>query len=846
VPLSTRHRTPAVLAACALGAGAGFAALLRIHSATHICAAIVAAFLLAVPSTVNLVDAFRGRPPRRSRLACLLLLISLLLTGTAWHAVRHELVEAGDIALVPRGSAVALEANVLETRAGGDRVRLLASIRSVQEGKDTRRAGGRVWTWWPPDEPPPTRGDIVLLRGSLEAPKERRNPGGFDFSSYLRRRGVFVVLRTRDAEIVRRSRGCGRAGRWIEQAIEESLAGQSGSLLTGLLLGRSGDLHDETREAFRRAGTVHVLAVSGLHVGFVVLIALALLRSMRVPPRIARLLVLPALLAFVLVVGPRPSVVRAATMATVLLVSTVLERRSPSANALGTAAFVLIAARPGSICDLGFLLSFGATAGILVLFEPLRRIVGGPLRRFGRIGGWLGDSVALSTSAQCGVAPVLIAQMGELSLVAPLANLLVVPLAAWSVASGYALLAARAIARPLSGTLAGSAWAALEAMRGVTAAISATPWATATIASRFWPASLLTVAAAAVRLRGRGRRAAGWAGALGLAALLATALAAWGPGRRDPRIVFFDVGQGDAALIEIPGRGRVLIDAGPEGSGERVILPFFRREGIRGIEVLVVTHAHADHYGGAAEVLRGASVRALALPPGRTLHGSLAATIATAREAGVRVREVADGDTLLAGAGVSLVVVGPRDDRGLATLSENDVSVVAVARFGAGRALLTGDIEGPAEDMLLSGSRALAAEVLKVPHHGSATSTTGRFLEAVSPAIAVVSVGEGNRFGHPDRSVLARLREARISVFRTDADGAIVAAFGRRVVARSIASGRVAVVELQMDNDGSAGPTATTLIPSRSIRDSAAAWTSCGRIDASRLAYESSLSRPSP
>ena len=837
---------PAVFAAGALAAGAAVAARADVHTARAIGPAIGVGSALAVPAIVNLVDALRGRPRRRRAMADLLVLVSLALAGASWYAVRHDRVAPSDIALLPGGSFVTCGARVLETRRASGRTRVFASIESLDDGHGMRPASGRVWTWWPREHPAPSRGDVVRLEGTREVPRGLRNPGGFDFSSYLRRRGGFSTLHLRRGDVVSEGRGASRLAGWIERGLEASLGGRTGALLTGLMLGRSGELPEETREAFRRSGTVHVLAVSGLHVGFVVLIALSLLRSARLPPRVALLLVLPVLLAFVLVVGPRPSVVRAATMAVALILSSFLERRSPPANALGTAAIILLVARPGAICDLGFLLSFGATAGILLLFEPLRKALARPLRRIGRKGGWLADSLALSTSAQCGVAPVLVAQIGELSIVAPIANLAVVPLTAWAVASGFALLAARAAAPRLSDAFAGSAWAATEAMRLVTGAVGSAPWATVTVASRFWPTFLLAVVALSVRLRSRGRRAGRAALALVLGACLTAALASWGPGRRDARVVFFDVGQGDAAFLDLPACGRVLVDAGLPGCGDRVVLPFLRREGVRGLDALVVTHAHADHYGGAAEVLRGVRVGTLVLPPGRSSHPSLASTLAAARESATAVREVAAGDTILAGPEASLVVLGPPSDAGPAAPSENDASVVTRLRIGRRRALLTGDVERTAEALLLTGGRPLNAEVLKVPHHGSGTSTTGRFLDAVSPRVAVVSVGEGNRFGHPSPLVLSRLEAAGAFLFRTDRDGAVIATFGTRLIARSVASGRRVAVQPRRDTVGSTGPTTTTLMAPGSMMDLAASWTSAGPIEANRLAYDPSPSSARP
>ncbi|WP_442933399.1 ComEC/Rec2 family competence protein [Micromonospora psammae] len=583
---------------------------------------------------------------------------------------------------------------------------------------------------------------------------------------------------------LQRAAGTLRAG--LQRACAP-LPDEQGGLLPGLVVGDTSRLPATVEEDFRATGMTHLNAVSGSNVAIVVGAVLLLARWARAGPRAAALLCVLALVGFVVLVRPSPSVVRAAAMGAIGLAALAAGRGRAALPALGAAVTVLVLVDPELAGDPGFALSVLATGGLLLLAPGWRDA----LRRR-RVPVGLAEALAVPAAAQLACAPVVAGLSGTVSLVAVPANLLAVPAIAPATVLGVAAAAVSPVwpaGAEFAAWLASwpAWWLVTVARVGARLPAGTVPWPGGV------PGALLlaglTVALLVAARRPVVRRLVAVGTVAVVVGTLPVRLVASGWPPPGWVLVGCAVGQGDALVLPVSAGRAVVVDAGPEPSAVDGCL---RRLGVREVTLLVVSHFHVDHVGGVAGVFRGRRVAAVLTPAltepatGRELVTGAAAGVA-------EVRPATAGWSYRAG-GVELAVVGPPYPMRGTRSDANNNSVVLRAVVAGVRMLLAGDAETEEQRALLDRlpPDALRAEVLKVAHHGSAYQDPA-FLDAVRPAVAVVPVGAGNDYGHPSPSILGRLSRGGARVLRTDTDGDVAVVTGRHglaVVARGQAPGR--------------------------------------------------------
>ncbi|XVS65843.1 DNA internalization-related competence protein ComEC/Rec2 [Actinosynnema sp. CA-299493] len=547
-----------------------------------------------------------------------------------------------------------------------------------------------------------------------------------------------------------------------------SLDPEPAGLLPALVVGDTSRLPPRVVEEFRTAGLAHVLAVSGANLAILCGAVLLLLRLLRVGPRGCAVGAMAALVGFVVLAGPEPSVLRAAVMGAVALLALVLGRERSALPALAAAVVVLVLYDPELATEPGFGLSVVATAA-LVLLAP--RWAAAMKERGVPVG--FAEALAVPVAANLATAPLVAGISGQVSLVAVVANLLVAPVVAPATVLGVlatVLASAHEPAARLVVEVAGPAVSWLITVGRHAAAVpgAAVAWPSGWVGGVLL-AGVLVLGYVVTRLRRvRTLVVAAVVGAVVVVVPLNVVSPGWPvPGWS---VVACDVGQGDAVVLATAERDRaVLVDAGPDPVP---VLSCLRRLGVRRIPLVVLSHLHADHVGGLAAVLAERGVGAVAVGPSREPEWAWEEVRDRARTAGVRVVELTAGQRL-SWPGLELDVLGPRADPASGTdtnTAVNDASLVLRASTAAGRVLLTGDIELAGQADLLGGHVDLRADVLKVPHHGSRYSSPA-FLAAVRPRIALVSVGADNRYGHPSRVLVDALTSRGALVLRTDRDG---------------------------------------------------------------------------
>jgi competence protein ComEC len=645
----------------------------------------------------------------------------------------------------------------------------------------------------------------VLLQGLISAPPVERNPGEFSPRRYFESHGISGVLSVEDpAGVLVRdtSGGCPFLKRCVFpvrsallRRVGEILPGVEGEFLKDLLLGERSGIPGETREAFIDAGVAHVLAVSGYRVLVLSALLAGMLNLLRVPRSVFPFLAAPSLLFYMALVLAQPPVVRGTVMALVLMLGRAMGRRTSPQNSLGVAALLLLLEDTRQLFDTGFQLSFGAVVSLQAFMPGMQSFLAAPSRS-GLVSAArirIIRSVAVSLIVSLGTLPILAACFGRVSLVGLVTNIVVVP------ATGLAMmLGALSLAGGALGGLIGAAYGALDCLL-LRATIRFSEFAASIPLASIGTGNFTLIEAIAwysllgcIFWRGN-RRVMARCIVLLLAALNALLLRSFSRGPEHAggllRLSVIDVGQGDAILVEFPRGETLLVDAGPlsrgADAGKRIVVPFLRRRGIRELDLLVITHPDADHAGGAASVIRAFPVRRLietAFEAGTGVEGSYHAA---ARERGTRFEQAWRGENLEAEKCARLYVLWPPRHQGAPWRrgSSNNSSVVLRLVYGEVSFLLTGDAErDPEAAMVRSFGGFLRSTVLKVAHHGSESGTSQEFIDLVRPSLALISVGVRNRFGHPSRTILDRLRTSGTPVRRTDRQGAILLATdGKRV-----------------------------------------------------------------
>ncbi len=662
-------------------------------------------------------------------------------------------------------------------------------------------------------------GRQITLTGILEQAQDKRNPGGFDYRAYLARQGVDGIIEAKGLLQIGEQRGF-LPLRWIEalrirteQVIDSIYTGASATepslhaqLLKGILLGKRSDLPIETLDIFRNSGTFHVLAVSGLHVGLIAMFCYFGFRCFRLPQKVLCLLTIAAVLIYACLIGFRPSVFRASLMAILFLFATVIDRDADIFNLLGFAALVLLLLNPFQVWDVGFQLSFIAVTAIVYFVpkmeKPLRRLWENeehaasqqPISILTKCRNdavkWLVLSYLVTLAAQIGTTPLIAYHFFRTYPLGIIVGPFAVGLVSLIVAGGMVSVCVGFISIPFAKLLAllnhaiisiflalidlfGQAWGVVKLAPPTVGSFGIYVAIFLAIANwhyvrRYWRiASLVGLSVIAIYV---------WS-------------AAFHEKGRLLEVVTLDVGQGDATFVRFPDNRTMLVDGGVQRSyydkkkqrlvdydvGKRIIEPYLDFRGVRRLDRVLLTHPDIDHGGGLAYILQNFEVgRVLGISDlsiESQTHQRLRAIV---KAEGIPYSFPYAGEIELTPT-ATLNLLHPIDaaSTNLLDQDKNDDSLVIKLTYHEVDILFTGDIGKQAESRIIASGADLRSEILKVPHHGSRTSSTAPFIDAVQPRYAIFSLGQNSLYQFPHADVVARYHERGCVLLRTDEVAAI-------------------------------------------------------------------------
>lgn len=623
-----------------------------------------------------------------------------------------------------------------------------------------------------------TEGSAVSLSGTLKRyrrPIRSASHSPFRLNTQYTHTHRLIVRNAPQSVVVldRRFDPLGSVRRHILESSGQYRFGGHAPLLFAMTLGERSGLPDIDRAVFARSGVAHILAVSGLHVGILATAVYWLLGLFPIPAGRKRWTVITVMILYASICGFRPPVVRAVIMLALVYGAIAAERPRNVENSIFIALLFILALSPSSLFGPSLQLSFTAVWGIMTFYTPIRATILGK-RKPPRIITYTVNLIIISAVAQAVTAPVTAAHFGALPLYGIPANLVAVPLAFFIVTFGIAAIAAASLGAflaPVATVLSFATGLLLKLLASWTSLVAEMPFAAV-------PLAVTPLAAFAATLwfviLSRAKRSVLCLRAAVYMPLVVLLIWTWLPlaageneGMDSGSVVFFDVGQGDAALVTC-GTSRFLIDTGPRfggyDAGREVVVPGLVRLGVDSIDGLIVSHAHDDHTGGIGAVLDGIHVKRI------YCTAELAETIRGIFDADIMA--VSAGDSIAFDGG-GIIMLSPVSEGGIIPGDENDASLTLRFDAGSTRALFTGDIGGQVQRRLVPWGCRLDADVLKTPHHGG-RGLDEEFLKAVSPHIAVVSCGTGNRYGHPSPETMAILTGCVKDVRRTDHDGTVV------------------------------------------------------------------------
>lgn len=615
-------------------------------------------------------------------------------------------------------------------------------------------------------------GDSLYIEGEFKQPEEARNYKGYNYKQYLKTKKIIGTVELEKAKILKSSNGSfiHNIQKYIKDTINGTLTDEEGNLLLAILLGDKDKLSEDIQESFKTSNLSHMLAVSGAHVSYIILGLTYVLQNSIIGKKNGKIVCIIFLLAFMAITNFTPSVTRACIMAILTLFSSIIYRKSDVYTNISVAALITLIFNPYSLLDLGFQLSYGGTIGIIIFIKRIQE-----KKSNSKVINYIKQMALVSIYANIIIIPIMMYHFNTVSFTFIISNIMASPILGIIVITGFLFIIASITVKPLTRLIAIFIKPILSILIKISQICSKLPFSNILVVTPYMFNVISYYAIILYCIKSKKNNKCKIIICLLIVLILINFIIYIFPQKL--RIFFIDVGQGDSTLIITPDKKTVLIDGGGSDSfdvGEKVLLPYLLDRRILKVDYVLISHFDTDHCGGILTIMEKVKVKNIIISEQAEHSENYERFKKLMIHKKIRLIEVKKGDKIKIGRYSEFKILFPTS-RLLSENPLNNNSIVAQFNYNNFKMLFTGDIEKLAEQQILKTEKAeIRADILKVAHHGSKTSSIPEFIKAVRPKIALIGVGKNNTFGHPNQQTIKNLENIKCRIYRTDLQGEII------------------------------------------------------------------------
>lgn len=615
-------------------------------------------------------------------------------------------------------------------------------------------------------------GDSLYIEGEFKQPEEARNYKGYNYKQYLKTKKIIGTVELEKVKILKSSNGSfiHNIQKYIRDTINGTLTDEEGNLLLAILLGDKDKLSEDIQESFKTSNLSHMLAVSGAHVSYIILGLTYVLQNSIIGKKNGKIVCIIFLLAFMAITNFTPSVTRACIMAILTLLSSIIYRKSDVYTNISVAALITLIFNPYSLLDLGFQLSYGGTIGIIIFIKRIQE-----KKSNSKVINYIKQMALVSIYANIIIIPIMMYHFNTVSFTFIISNIMASPILGIIVITGFLFIITSITVKPLTRLIAIFIKPILSILIKISQICSKLPFSNILVVTPYMFNVISYYAIILYCIKSKKNNKCKIIICLLIVLILINFIIYIFPQKL--RIFFIDVGQGDSTLIITPDKKTVLIDGGGSDSfdvGKKVLLPYLLDRRILKIDYVLISHFDTDHCGGILTIMEKVKVKNIIISEQAEHSENYERFKKLMIHKKIRLIEVKKGDKIKIERYSEFKILFPTS-RLLSENPLNNNSIVAQFNYNNFKMLFTGDIEKLAEQQILKAEKAeIRADILKVAHHGSKTSSIPEFIKAVKPKIALIGVGKNNTFGHPNQQTIKNLENIKCRIYRTDLQGEII------------------------------------------------------------------------